>query len=92
MSLGERGGWDKSESRYCGVETVFDDDMPHLLSYNLSTGAFDFVVATLMDPVYRPSLVERDASGGSNVLPFAASDLVLRPSQWSSHVVVSCLS
>ncbi|XP_031283211.1 protein arginine N-methyltransferase 1.5-like isoform X1 [Pistacia vera] len=49
---------------------------------------FDFVVATLMDPAYRPSLVERDASGGSNVLPFAASDLVLSPSQWSSHVVV----
>ncbi|XP_031283212.1 protein arginine N-methyltransferase 1.5-like isoform X2 [Pistacia vera] len=48
---------------------------------------FDFVVATLMDPAYRPSLVERDASGGSNVLPFAASDLVLSPSQWSSHVV-----
>ncbi|KAJ0102453.1 hypothetical protein Patl1_05295 [Pistacia atlantica] len=87
MPLGERGGWDKSESRYCGVETDFDNDMPHLLSYNLSTGGFDFVVATLMDPAYRPSLVERDASGGSNVLPFAASDLVLSPSQWSSHVV-----
>ncbi|XP_031283213.1 protein arginine N-methyltransferase 1.5-like isoform X3 [Pistacia vera] len=51
---------------------------------------FDFVVATLMDPAYRPSLVERDASGGSNVLPFAASDLVLSPSQWSSHVVDEC--
>ncbi|KAJ0074712.1 hypothetical protein Patl1_35110 [Pistacia atlantica] len=45
-----------------------------------------------MDLAYRPSLIERDASGGLNVLPFAASDLVLSPSQWSSHVVVSCLS
>ncbi|KAJ0080868.1 hypothetical protein Patl1_12300 [Pistacia atlantica] len=105
MPLGERGGWDKSESRYCGVETDFDDDMPHLLSYNLSTGGFNFVVATLfsvflfdslvlvliilfnphlfqilqMDFAYRPNLVERDASGGSNVLPFAASDWVLAP-------------
>lgn len=87
MALGERGGWDKSESRYCGVETDFDDDMPQLLSLNLSSGGFDFVVATLMDPNYRPSLMEKDIGGGSHVLPFAGSDLVLSPSQWSSHVV-----
>ncbi|KAJ0006876.1 hypothetical protein Pint_30729 [Pistacia integerrima] len=91
MSLGERGGWDKTESKYCGVETNFDDDMLHLLSYILSTGGFDFIVATLMDPGYRPSLIERDASDGSNVLPFAASNLVLSPSQWSSHVVAYSL-
>lgn len=48
MALGERGGWDKSESRYCGVETDFNDDMPHLLSFNLSNGGFDFVVTTLV--------------------------------------------
>ncbi|ESR63302.1 hypothetical protein CICLE_v10007631mg [Citrus x clementina] len=87
MALGERGGWDKSESRYCGVETDFNDDMPHLLSFNLSSGGFDFVVATLMDPNYRPSLIEKDIGGGSHFLPFAGSDLVLSPSQWSSHVV-----
>ncbi|KAH9798421.1 protein arginine N-methyltransferase 1.5 [Citrus sinensis] len=87
MALGERGGWDKSESRYCGVETDFNDDMPHLLSFNLSSGGFDFVVASLMDPNYRPSLMEKDIGGGSHVLPFAGSDLVLSPSQWSSHVV-----
>ncbi|KAB1204511.1 Protein arginine N-methyltransferase 1.5 [Morella rubra] len=85
MPLGERAG-DKSESRYCGVETEFNDDMPQLLAYNISSGGFDFVVATLMDPSYRPSLVEKDC-GGSGVLPFAGSDLVLSPSQWSSHVV-----
>jgi protein arginine N-methyltransferase 5 len=39
-----------------------------------------------MDPAYRPSLMQKD-SGGSGVLPFAGSDLVLSPSQWSSHVV-----
>ncbi|KDO67126.1 hypothetical protein CISIN_1g047961mg [Citrus sinensis] len=87
MALGERGGWDKSESRYCGVETDFNDDMPHLLSFNLSSGGFDFVVASLMDPNYRPSLMEKDIGGGSHVLSFAGSDLVLSPSQWSSHVV-----
>lgn len=42
---------------------------------------------TQMDPNYRPSLMEKDISGGSHVLPFAGSDLVLSPSQWSSHVV-----
>lgn len=39
-----------------------------------------------MDPAYRPSLMRKD-SGGSGALPFAGSDLVLSPSQWSSHVV-----
>ncbi|KAF7817197.1 protein arginine N-methyltransferase 1.5 [Senna tora] len=85
MPLGERAG-DKSESRYCGVETDFNDDMPHVLAFNLASGGFDFVVATLMDPAYRPSLVKKD-SLSSGVLPFASSDLVLSPSQWSSHVV-----
>ncbi|XP_021898096.1 protein arginine N-methyltransferase 1.5-like [Carica papaya] len=86
MPLGERGGWDKSESKYCGVETDFDDDVPAVLSFNLSAGGFDFVLAPLMDPTYRPSLREEDIHG-SRALPFAGSDLVLSPSQWSSHVV-----
>lgn len=47
MPLGERAG-DKSESRYCGVETQFNDDMPHVLAFNLSHGSFDFVVAPLV--------------------------------------------
>ena len=47
MPLGERSG-DKSESRYCGVETDFNDDMPHVLHFNLYTGSFDFVVAPLV--------------------------------------------
>ena len=46
MPLGERSG-DK-ESRYCGVETEFNDDMPQLLSHSLSSAGFDFVVATLV--------------------------------------------
>uniref|UniRef100_A0A6M2EL43 Protein arginine N-methyltransferase n=1 Tax=Populus davidiana TaxID=266767 RepID=A0A6M2EL43_9ROSI len=82
MPLGEKAGFEKSQSRYCGVETEFNDDIPQLLNFNLSTGSFDFVVAPLMNPTYRPSLLEKDG-----VLPFAASDLVLSPSQWSSHVV-----
>uniref|UniRef100_A0A5B6ZHV2 Protein arginine N-methyltransferase n=1 Tax=Davidia involucrata TaxID=16924 RepID=A0A5B6ZHV2_DAVIN len=84
MPLAERLG-DKSDSRYCGVETDFNDDMPQLLFFNIN-GGFDFVVAPLMDPAYRPSLMDNDSSR-SAVLPFAGSDLVLSPSQWSSLVV-----
>ncbi|XP_074334403.1 protein arginine N-methyltransferase 5 isoform X2 [Apium graveolens] len=84
MPLGERAG-DKSDSRYCGIETDFNDDIPQLLSENIN-GGFDFVVATLMDPAYRPSL-KGDNDKSCGVLPFAGSDLVLSPSQWSSHVV-----
>ncbi|KAL9363678.1 hypothetical protein Peur_046463 [Populus x canadensis] len=82
MPLGEKAGFEKSQSRYCGVETEFNDNVPQLLNFNLSTGAFDFVVAPLMNPSYQASLLEKDG-----VLPFATSDLVLSPSQWSSHVV-----
>ncbi|KAI3470085.1 hypothetical protein Pfo_026748 [Paulownia fortunei] len=39
-----------------------------------------------MDPNYRPNLMDDDASR-SLALPFVGSDLVLSPSQWSSHVV-----
>lgn len=85
MPLGERQGDEKNDAKYCGVETDFSDDMPQLLSLNIH-GGFDFVVAPLMDPAYRPSLLE-SSNGGSGVLPFAGSDLVLSPSQWSSHVV-----
>ncbi|CAN1132181.1 Protein arginine N-methyltransferase 1.5 [Linum perenne] len=86
MPLGDKPGWEKSESRYCGVEAEFDDDVARLLSVNLDLGSFDFVVAPLMDPTYRPSLMPKNSSA-SCVLPFAGSDLVLSPSQWSSHVV-----
>ncbi|XP_057516470.1 protein arginine N-methyltransferase 1.5 isoform X2 [Amaranthus tricolor] len=79
MPLGDRNG-DK-ESRYCGVETEFSDNMPQLLEFNIK-GGFDFVLAPLFDPAYRPSL-----DRGSGALPVAGSDLVLSPSQWSSHVV-----
>ncbi|KAF4403504.1 hypothetical protein G4B88_008150 [Cannabis sativa] len=85
MPLGERSG-DKSESRYCGVETNFSHDMPQLLSNHICGAGFDFVVAQLMDPAYRPSLLQKEG-GEYGALPFAGSDLVLSPSQWSSHVV-----
>lgn len=48
MPLGDKVGWEKSESRYCGVETEFNEDIPQLLSYNISSGGFDFVVAPLV--------------------------------------------
>ncbi|EPS62792.1 hypothetical protein M569_11997, partial [Genlisea aurea] len=85
MPLGERYGGDKSESRYCGVEADFDDDVPSLLSYSLR-GGFDFIVVSLMDPSYRPSLLN-DEARRSHSLPFAGSDLVLSPAQWSCNVV-----
>ncbi|GAB2286444.1 Protein arginine N-methyltransferase 5 [Dionaea muscipula] len=89
MPLGERVG-DKSDSRYCGVETDFRDDMPKLLSFNIN-GGFDFVLTPLMDPTYRPSL-RGECDRKSGALPVAGSDLVLSPSDWSSRVVgkVSC--
>lgn len=84
MPLGARAG-DKSESRYCGVETEFSDDMPQLLHLNID-GGFDFVVAPLVDPAHRPSL-ESFGDRRSGALPVSGSDLVLGPAQWSSHVV-----
>ena len=39
------------------------------------------------DPSYRPSKQPLDGRAGSVVPPFAGSDLILSPSQWSSHVV-----
>ena len=47
MPLGERPG-DKSESRYCGIETEFNDDMPRLLTNSIYSAGFDFVVAQLV--------------------------------------------
>lgn len=47
MPLGERPGDERSESKYCGVETDFSDDMPQHLSFNIH-GGFDFVVAPLV--------------------------------------------
>ncbi|GAB4854081.1 Protein arginine N-methyltransferase 5 [Ancistrocladus abbreviatus] len=84
MPLGERNG-DKSDSRYCGVETEFSDDVPQLLAFNIN-GGFDFIVAPLMDPAYRPSL-RSDDDKTSGALPVASSDLVLSPSEWMSRVV-----
>lgn len=39
-----------------------------------------------MNPSYRPSLLEGNGAD-TKVLPVSGSDLVLAPSQWSSHVV-----
>ncbi|KZV47655.1 protein arginine N-methyltransferase 1.5 [Dorcoceras hygrometricum] len=85
MPLGDARGSKSDPSRFCGVETAFDDDVPNLFSFNLH-GGFDFMVLPLMDPDYRPSKVNDDRSI-SSCLPFAGSDLVLSPSQWSSHIV-----
>lgn len=53
MPLGQRAG-DKSDSRYCGIETEFSDDMPQVLAHNKS-GGFDFVVAPLVCTRLLPS-------------------------------------
>lgn len=82
MPLGQRAG-DNSESRYCGVDIAFDEDIQTALAFNLA-GGFDFVLAPLTDPRYRPS---QNAQVASSVPPFAGSDLVLSPAHWSSHVV-----
>ncbi|TVU33485.1 hypothetical protein EJB05_25307 [Eragrostis curvula] len=80
MPLGQRAG-DKSDSRFSGVEVLdfpAGECLPAVLSHSLSSG-FDFLLAPLVDPAYRPT--------PGAVLPVAASDLVLGPSQWSSHIV-----
>ncbi|GAB4837642.1 Protein arginine N-methyltransferase 5 [Ancistrocladus abbreviatus] len=84
MPLGQRTG-DESHSRFCGVETQFSDDMPQLLFFNIN-GGFDFVVAPLMDPAYRP-ILRSDDDKRSGFLPVASSGLVLSPSDWISRVV-----
>ncbi|GAQ92994.1 Skb1 methyltransferase [Klebsormidium nitens] len=85
MPLAQRSD-DPSESRYCGVEAAYSADVAHTLHSSLDAG-FDFVVAPLVDPLYRPSAVERSPDGSAPRIPFAGSDLDLAPSQWSSHVV-----
>ncbi|CAJ1973787.1 unnamed protein product [Sphenostylis stenocarpa] len=70
------------------MQTDFNDDMPHVFHFNLSSGSFDFVVAPLCsDGSFLSTSLVQKHSLGSGVLPFAGSDLVLSPSQWSSHVV-----
>ncbi|RXH91962.1 hypothetical protein DVH24_020985 [Malus domestica] len=51
MPLGERAG-DKSKSRYCGLEMEFNNDMPHVLAFNLSHGSFDFAIAPLVPSIF----------------------------------------
>ncbi|KAL1207139.1 Protein arginine N-methyltransferase 1.5 [Cardamine amara subsp. amara] len=87
MPFAEREGWEKSDSKFCGVETDFSDDFRSLLSFNCNTdhGRFDFVLAPLMNPSYRPSLVE-GINSETQVLPFAGSDLVLAPLEWRCRV------
>ncbi len=88
MPLGQRAG-DNSEARYCGAEVGWSDDIQNALAFALA-GAFDFIVAPLTNPEYRPSRGGGGAGkegGGAPPPPFAGSDLVLSPSQWSSHVV-----
>ncbi|XP_024401652.1 protein arginine N-methyltransferase 5 isoform X2 [Physcomitrium patens] len=84
MPLAQRAG-DNSEARYCGVEVGFSDDIQNTLAFALG-GQFDFIVAPLTDPEYRPS------KGKEGPPPFSGSDLVLSPSQWSSHVLLQGLS
>lgn len=88
MPLGqtEGNGNQRNDSRYCGVEIEFDNDIPRTLSFSLSTG-FDFILAPLVDPKYRPPPFSTDF-----IPPFAASDLVLTPAQWGSHVVAKISS
>lgn len=88
MPLGQRPG-DSGESRYCGAEIGFNDDIQSSLTANLA-GGFDFIVAPITHPAYRPSTfvsTKGQEALGAPVPPFAGSDLVLSPAQWSSHVV-----
>ncbi|KAJ7518054.1 hypothetical protein O6H91_21G052500 [Diphasiastrum complanatum] len=84
MPLGQRS-FDNSEARYCGAEVEFSEDIENALTYNLES-SFDFIVAPLTNQDFRPSKLKVSPLG-SAVPPFAGSDLVLSPAQWSGHVV-----
>jgi protein arginine N-methyltransferase 5 len=78
MPLGQRAG-DNSEARYCGAEVGWSDDIQNALAFALA-GAFDFIVAPLTNPDYRPSrggVGGGKEGGGAPPPPFAGSDLVL---------------
>ncbi|XP_073305444.1 protein arginine N-methyltransferase 1.5-like isoform X2 [Primulina huaijiensis] len=46
MPLGDARGSKGDSARFCGVETVFDDNVPNIFSFNLN-GGFDFLVVPL---------------------------------------------
>jgi len=61
----------------------------YCINWDLKFYIFDgvyFFLFLQVDPSYRPSLVEGNGVD-TQVLPVCGSDLVLSPSQWSSHVV-----
>ncbi|GAU15168.1 hypothetical protein TSUD_09060, partial [Trifolium subterraneum] len=88
MPLGQREG-DATCSRFCGVETHFNNSMKHILDTNLYIGGgFDFVVVPLISPTYRPSPVPQFGTFSLEAsLPFAKSDMDPLPSLWNTHVV-----
>lgn len=46
--MGESEGCENTDSKFCGVETDFSDDVPSLLDFNTVHGRFDFVLAPLV--------------------------------------------
>ncbi|KAG7567527.1 hypothetical protein ISN45_Aa04g003930 [Arabidopsis thaliana x Arabidopsis arenosa] len=48
MPFEEKAGWEDSNSKFCGVETDFSDDVSSLLYFNTDNGRFDFVLAPLV--------------------------------------------
>ncbi|XP_073223968.1 protein arginine N-methyltransferase 1.5-like isoform X1 [Cicer arietinum] len=88
MPLGEREG-DTSKSRFIGVETYFNKSMTVVLDNNifLEKGC-DFVVAPLMSPTYRPSLMQQFGSISVELrLPFTKSDLNPSAKIWNTKVI-----
>ncbi|WJX16365.1 Protein arginine N-methyltransferase 5 [Trifolium repens] len=87
MPLGQREGV-ATCSRFCGVETHFNNSMKHILDTNIHIGGgFDYVVVPLISPTYRPSLVQQFGSFSLEASrPFAKSDFDPVPYQWNIHV------
>ncbi|CAE6006167.1 unnamed protein product [Arabidopsis arenosa] len=85
MPFEEKAGWEDSNSKFCGVETDFSDDVSSLLYFNTDNGRFDFVLAPLMNPSYRPGLVD-ESNYDTRVLPFADSHLIVPPFRWRMRV------
>ncbi|KAJ1375338.1 PRMT5, TIM barrel domain, partial [Sesbania bispinosa] len=94
MPLGIREG-DTSKTRNCGVEIKYDFIMHRVISYNIRSGGFDFVVTPLIDPRYRPSLWRKHESSMAKHkphaqilrVPYVKSDRTVHPAVWKVHVV-----
>ncbi|XP_027332888.1 protein arginine N-methyltransferase 1.5-like [Abrus precatorius] len=88
MPLGNLRKGDSSDSNLCGIEADFDFEISCVVDYHVKIGEFDFVVAPLIDPEYRPSLKQAPQCGSfEEVVPFVEKDISMSPTQFVACVI-----